>query len=206
MFRSSCGLHKGKASKSSIVRRACPTGLWKAQDFHFSYFACCISLERGSNKNGCACFWPLILSAVPLRFCKIQNWIFNRFIWKKNLTVCKAQNHDVPRMYGTATSASPKCSECMPQQSLQVRCAQNVCHSNMCKSDVPRMNATTIFASPKCPDCMPLQHLQIRCAQNACRSNICKWMYATATFANFICSIVSIGLLSGDSCFGRSVK
>ena len=67
---------------------------------------------------------------------------------------------DVPRMHATATFASPKCSECVPQQHLQVRCAQNACHSNICKSEVPRIHATATPASPMFPECMPQQHLQ----------------------------------------------
>ena len=80
----------------------------------------------------------------------------------------------------------------MPQQQLQIRCAQNASHSNICKSNMPRMNSTALFAHPMCSECAPQLHLQIHGAQTECHSNICKSnvprMNVTATFVNPMCS------------------
>ena len=110
----------------------------------------------------------------------------------------------IHRINAMATSAKPTCPESMPQQYVQIQCAQNQNRTG-CSNPMCRNNAAATFSNPMRPDSKPRQLCQTQCPHNQCHStvfksdvrrivvgiNVCKsdvpGMHATATFPNPKC-------------------
>ena len=102
-------------------------------------------------------------------------------------------NWHVTKTIATAICSNTMCTECMPQQHFQIRCAPYQCQSNMFKFDVTRITATATFSTSMCTECIPQQYVLSRYATDICHSNIYQVnvyrINDTATCSNTMCPI-----------------
>ena len=99
--------------------------------------------------------------------------------------------------HATTTFIKSMCTESMPRQHVQTRCAPYQCHNNMFQVYVSRIKATAVCSKMMCTISIPEQHFHSRCAPYQWHSNMFEVdvprINATAKLSKPTCRAVNLG-------------